>query len=84
MQAAKRAGAHQFQRPSSRISAGTSRARTMVASSRTAEAVPSPSSFVITICEVRKAPNATAKSNAAEVTIRPVRSSPTAIASESS
>jgi hypothetical protein len=62
---------------------GTSRARMMVASMRTAAAVPRPSSLVMMICEVRKAPNATAKRSAAAVTIRPVRSRPTAIASES-
>ena len=65
------------------MSAGTSNARMMVASMSTAAAVPSPSSLVMTIFDVRKAPKATAKSSAAAVTIRPVCWSPTATASES-
>ena len=55
----------------------------IVASISTASAAPSPSSLMNTICEVAKAPIATANSSAAAVTIRPVRSSPIATASES-
>ena len=50
----------------------------MVASIRTARAVPTPSSLISVIWEVAKAPIATAKSRAAAVTIRPVRWRPTA------
>jgi hypothetical protein len=63
--------------------AGTSRARTTLASRRTAAAMPNPISLVTTIWALRKAPATTAKSNAAAVTIRPVRSRPTATASAS-
>ena len=76
-------GAHQFQRPSSSISAGTSSARTIVASMITATAVPIPSSLMKTICEVANAPMATQNSTAAAVTILPVRCSPSATASRS-
>ena len=77
------AGAHQFHLPSSSISEGTSRARMMLASISTASAVPTPFSLMKMICEVAKAPIATANSSAAAVTIRPVRSSPIATHSES-
>ena len=72
------AGAHQFHLPSSAISEGTSSARMMLASISTASAVPTPFSLMKMICEVAKANIATAKSSAAAVTIRPVRSSPIA------
>ncbi len=71
------AGAHQFHLPSSSISDGTSSARTIDASIRTASAVPMPSSLMNTSLEVANAPIATANSSAAAVTMRPVRSSPT-------
>ena len=74
-------GAHQFQSPSSRISEGTSSARTIVASISTASAVPTPSCLMKMICEVAKAPIAITNSSAAKVTMRPVRSSPSATAS---
>src|SRR4029077_17295506 len=75
-------GAHQFHSPSSSISEGTSSARIRLASIRTARAVPTPFSLMKMICEVAKAPIAIANSSAAAVTIRPVRSRPTATASE--
>ena len=74
-------GAHQFQRPSSSISDGTSSARTIDASISTAKAVPTPFSLMKMICEVANAPIAMLNSTAAAVTIRPVRSRPTATAS---
>ena len=64
-------GAHQFQSPSSRISDGTSSARTIVASISTASAVPTPSCLMKMICEVANAPIAITNSSAANVTIRP-------------
>jgi hypothetical protein len=69
--AAQRRGAHQFQSPSSRISAGTSSARTIVASISTASAVPTPSCLMKMICEVANAPIAITNSSAANVTMRP-------------
>jgi len=53
------------------------------ASISTASAAPRPSSLMNTSLEVANAPIATANRTAAAVTIRPVRSSPTATASES-
>jgi hypothetical protein len=55
----------------------------IVASISTARAVPIPFSLMKMICEVAKAPIAMAKSSAAAVTMRPVRSRPMATASES-
>jgi hypothetical protein len=55
----------------------------MLASISTASAVPIPFSLMKMIFEVAKANIATAKSSAAAVTIRPVRSSPIATESES-
>ena len=55
----------------------------IVASISTASAVPTPFSLMKTISEVAKAPIAIAKSSAAAVTIRPVRSRPIATHSES-
>ena len=55
----------------------------MLASMSTASAVPTPFSLTKRICEVAKAPSATAKRSAAAVTIRPVRSSPIATLSDS-
>ena len=63
------------------MSAGTSSARTIVASTATATAVPTPSCLMNTICDVAKAPSATTSSSAAAVTIRPVRWMPSATAS---
>ncbi len=53
---------HQFQRPRIAISDGTRSARTIVASMRTARAMPTPISFTMTICEVAKAPTAIQRS----------------------
>ena len=53
------------------------------ASISTASAVPTPSSLMNTSLDVANAPIATANRTAAAVTIRPVRSSPIATASES-
>ena len=53
----------------------------IVASSATATAVPTPSSWMNEIPEVAKVPIATQKRSAAAVTTRPVRSSPSATAS---
>ena len=58
-------GAHQFHRPSSAISDGTSSARTMNASISTASAVPTPSSLMNTTSEVANAPIAMQNSSAA-------------------
>ena len=77
------AGAHQFHLPSSSISDGTSRARTIVASIRTARAVPRPTCLMKMICEVTNAPMAIENRSAAAVMMRPVRSRPIATASES-
>ena len=63
------------------MSEGTSSARTIVASMRTASAIPTPISLTMMICEVAKAPTAMQKRRAAAVMMRPVRSSPMATAS---
>ena len=83
VQPRQRRGAHQFQRPSSAISEGTSSARTMKASISTASAVPTPELLDEHDLHVANAPIAMQNSSAANVTIRPVRSSPTATASRS-
>ena len=74
------AGAHQFQLPRIAISDGTRSALTIVASSATATAVPTPSSCTNTSRDVANEPIATQKSSAAAVTMRPVRSRPHATA----
>ena len=53
----------------------------MVASMRTANTAPTPSSLMKTICEVANAPMATQNSSAAAVTIGPVCWRPSATAS---
>ena len=53
----------------------------IVASSATATAVPTPSSWMNEMPDVANVPIATQKSSAAAVTMRPVRSSPSATAS---
>ena len=65
------AGAHQFQRPSSFIVAGTSSVRTIVASTTTARASPRPSCFMATISPAAKPANTMTISSAADVMIRP-------------
>ncbi len=74
-------GAHQARSPRRPISAGTSSARTNVASIATASAAPKPSSLMKKMSEVTNAPIATQNSSAAAVTRRPVRSRPWATAS---
>ena len=70
------AGIHQFQRPSRRIVAGTSSARTTVASRATAIAIPIPSALISTMSANANEAATTTTISAAEVTIRPLRSSP--------
>ena len=77
---AQRAGRPPVARPSSRIVAGTSRARTTVASTSSATSMPTPIILMNTIPEVAKAPMTTASSRAALVMIRPVRCRPIATA----
>ena len=72
------AEAHQFALPASRMKAGTRVPRMSVASISTASASPTPSSLMNVICDVAKAMNTTDSRPAAAVTMRPVRSSPTA------
>ena len=74
-------GAHQFHFPRSRIVAGTSSARTTVASSATASAIPSPSALISTMSANANEAATTTTISAAEVTIRPLRSRPRATAS---
>ena len=81
MQAAQRARRPPVPVAEQPISDGTSSARTIVASISTASTVPTPSSLMKTISDVANAPSAIEKSRAADVTIRPVRSRPTATAS---
>src|SRR4051794_2412096 len=73
-------GLHQFARPSSAMRLGTSSARTTKASTSTATTAPTPISLMNTICEVAKAPMATASSTAAAETSRPVAPMPVLIA----
>ena len=73
-------GAHQFQSPSSFMVAGTSRARTTVASMSSATSMPMPIIFMKTMPDRPKAPMTTASSSAALVMIRPVFWTPVATA----
>src|SRR5438132_4509558 len=73
-------GIHQFHRPNKRIVAGTSNVLTIVASTSTANAIPSPISFVTTIEVKVKAPATITNSSAAFVITPPVFSSPYATA----
>ena len=73
-------GAHQFQRPSSFIVAGTSSARTTVASMSSATSMPMPIIFMNTMPDRPNAPITTASSSAALVMIRPVFWTPVATA----
>jgi hypothetical protein len=63
-------------RPSSRIVAGTATTRTTVASMRTAAARPNPIALKASSRLPVKAANTTTMISAADVTVRPVRSSP--------
>ncbi len=67
-------------RPSRRIVAGTSSARTTVASTRIAITVATPISLMNVMPEVANAPTTTVISSAALVMIRPVCCSPAATA----
>ena len=69
-------GAHQLASPSSRISDGTSSARTMVASIRTPRAMPTAICFMKKTGLTAKAANTTAIIKAAALMIRPVRATP--------
>ena len=69
-------GDHQFHRPSSAISDGTSSERTMNASSSTPVATATPISWMKEIELVLNAPMATASRIAAAVTTRPVAAEP--------
>jgi hypothetical protein len=77
---ASQAGSHQFHWPSSDTSAGTSRARTIVASMR----MPTPSAVASTLMSVpgaeASAMNARNRISAAQVTSRPVRPRPSTTA----
>lgn len=64
--------------PARRVKAGTSRPRTSVASISTASVRPTPKSLMKLMPEVEKATNVMASSATATVTMRPVRSSPSA------
>ena len=75
------AGAHQFHSPSRRISEGTSRARTIVASSITPTAIPTAICFMKKTELTPKARKTTAMQTAAAVITRPVRPIPIATAS---
>src|SRR5579862_3121446 len=71
-------GAHQFQSPSSRMVAGTSSARTMVASTATATATPSPSALISTMSAVTNDRLTQTTISAALVMILPLRCRPSA------
>ena len=66
MTRSSRAGIHQFQRPSRRIVAGTSRARTTVASRATAMATPRPSALMSTMSANANDPATTTTISAAD------------------
>ena len=76
-------GAHHASGRRAASAPGSSSARTRVASTSTASAVPTATSLMKIICEKTNAPIATANSSAAAVMIRPLRSRPMAIASSS-
>jgi hypothetical protein len=76
-----RPGIHQFHLPASRMNAGTSIARTIVASISTAIASPNPICFISGIATSRNEAKIATMIVAAEVTTPPVRSSPRATAS---
>src|SRR5450755_816151 len=74
-------GDHQAAGPSSFITAGTSTARTSVASRMTAKATPNPISLTNTSRDSTRAPMARARQQAAAVTMPPVCAMPRATAS---
>jgi hypothetical protein len=71
-------GRYQFRSPSNAITAGSSTARTTVASSRTAAASPNPSSFNETSGIVRNSENTATITTAALVMTPAVRTMPSA------
>src|SRR4051794_11014660 len=73
-------GLHQLRSPSRAMRLGTSRARTRNASTSTAITAPTPISLRKTICDVAKAPIATASRPAAAETSRPVAPMPVVMA----
>jgi len=75
---------HQFQRPASRISAGPTANRMTVASRNTATASANPRSLMITKSPDTNAPKIMTMIEAAKVTTRPVLTSPSTSAVESS
>lgn len=81
MEASKGCGAHQLRSPRSRVVAGTRRVRTMVASTMTATARPTPSCLMARTSPAAHPANTTTMSRAAEVMMRPVRWRPRATAS---
>ena len=80
-QRSSQAGIHQFQRPTSRITAGTRMVLTRVASISTATARPNPISLNGTSRPAAKAANTVTMTSAAEVMVRAVLSRPRATAS---
>ena len=72
------AGAHQLKSPARRMKAGTRAPRTRVASMAMATASPTPKSLMNDTPEVAKAKKTAARSRAAAVTMRPLRSRPRA------
>jgi hypothetical protein len=73
-------GAHQLNRPSSRMVAGTSRIRTIVASTISATIMPTPISLMNVMPEAENAPMTMTSSSAALVITPPVRCRPLATA----
>ena len=73
-------GAHQFRSPRSRIVAGTTNARTSVASIATAMAIPRPIALIRTMSAVANAAKTPTMIAAAPVMSRPLRSRPIATA----
>ncbi len=69
-------GAHQFHGPSSRITAGTSSTRTMLASIATAIAMPTPMDLIVTSSASTNAKKTLTMTSAAPVITRAVRTTP--------
>ena len=77
-------GSHQAWRPSSTITAGTSRQRTTVASTATATAMPRPNCLTVTLSLAMNAANTLTMISAAEVITRPVEAIPSTTARRAS
>jgi len=73
-------GAHQLAGPSTRMVAGTSRTRMIVASTTRAMIMPTPISLMNVMPDAENAPTTITRSSARLVMIPPVRCSPPAIA----